>query len=338
MSWLGVDIGGANLKLADGNGYAESHSFALWKNPDSLIQQLRTCIAQAPLADHLVVTMTGELADCFETKAEGVCFILDSVEQAADGRHTRVYLHNGTMVTPHVAKRRPREVAAANWHALARFAARFVEGESALLVDVGSTTTDIIHLANGQPSVGAFEDTDRLISGELVYTGVARTPVCAVAETVPYRGQECPLSRELFATMRDVYLILGALSEDFSDHNTADGRPATKASARMRLGRMICSDPENFNHRDAVAIAHAVAERQVLQIATGLERVSSGLGQRPGCVILSGQGEFAARQALVALGGDSPRVVSLARELGVAISRCAPAHAIAVLSREAVDA
>ena len=337
MSWLGVDIGGANLKLADGKGYAESHSFALWEAPAALTQQLRMCIAQAPAADHLVVTMTGELADCFETKSEGVCSILDAVEQAADGRHTRVYLHNGTMVTPHVAKRRPREAAASNWHALARYAARFTAGESALLIDVGSTTTDIIPMDGDQPGVRDFEDTGRLISGELVYTGVARTPVCAVAAEVPYRGQECPLSRELFATMRDVYLILGKLSEDFSDHNTADGCPATKAAARTRLGRMICADSDNFNHRDAVAMARAIAERQSLQIAAGVEKVSASLGQPPSRAILSGQGEFAGKRALASL-GDSPPVISLAKELGVAISRCAPAHALAVLSREAVDA
>ena len=337
MHWLGVDIGGANLKLADGNGYAESHSFAIWKDPDALTQQLRTCIAQAPPNDHLVVTMTGELADCFETKAQGVSFILDTVERAADGRHTRVYLHNGTMVTPQVAKRRPHEVAAANWHALARFATRFAEGESALLIDVGSTTTDIIHLDEGQPAVTAFADTDRLISGELVYSGVSRTAVCAVVTRVPYRGQDCRISSELFATMRDAYLILGELTEDGADENTADGRPATKASARTRLGRMICADPENFNHRDAVTMAHAIAEQQAIQIGQGLEQVSAGLGQMPGRVILSGQGEFAARRALTTL-GVSPRIISLSKELSVAISRCAPAHALAVLSREAAGA
>ena len=63
MNWLGIDIGGANLKFADGNEYAESHSFAMWKHPNRLGQELRRFIADAPASDHLVITMTGELAD-----------------------------------------------------------------------------------------------------------------------------------------------------------------------------------------------------------------------------------------------------------------------------------
>ena len=95
MSWLALDIGGANLKVADGVGYAESFPFALWRDSVRLAQELRTVIAQAPACDHLAVTMTGELADCFESKSEGVSFILDSVSEASDGRHTRVYLSDG---------------------------------------------------------------------------------------------------------------------------------------------------------------------------------------------------------------------------------------------------
>ncbi|MEO8493517.1 MAG: H4MPT-linked C1 transfer pathway protein, partial [Planctomycetota bacterium] len=88
MQWLALDIGGANLKVADGLGHAESFPFALWREPEHLVQELRTLIAQSPRCDRLAVTMTGELADCFENKTAGVTFILDAVQQAADGRHT----------------------------------------------------------------------------------------------------------------------------------------------------------------------------------------------------------------------------------------------------------
>ena len=217
MPWIGIDIGGANLKLADGRGFALVQPFALWREPQRLAYELRTCIALAPACDHLAVTMTAELADCFVDKAEGVRSIVAAVSDAADGRHSRFYLRTGVFVAPAVAASRPQEAAAANWHALARFATRFSPGESALLIDIGSTTCDIIPLINGKVAARGSTDTERLMTGELVYTGVQRTPLCAVAETVPYRGQTCPLAPEFFATASDVYVLLGRPVRDGDD-------------------------------------------------------------------------------------------------------------------------
>jgi probable H4MPT-linked C1 transfer pathway protein len=334
MQWLGIDIGGANLKLADGCGFTESFAFALWRQPERLSQELRTLIAHAPGRDHLAVTMTGELADCFSTKADGVRFILQALHEAADGRHTRVYLNTGMLVTPQVAVTRPGEVAAANWHALARFAGRFAERGTALLIDVGSTTCDIVPLQDGAPAAAGFTDTERLLCGELVYTGVDRSPVCAVLDGVPFRGQSCPVAGEVFATTRDVYVILDKLPEDSDTRFTADGRPATKPWARTRLARMICADSETFNHRDAVTLAQAVADAQARRIAVAMERVVARMPEAPAVCIVSGRGEFLARQALDHA-KNSYDTVSLSHQLGPRVSRCAPAHAVAVLAREA---
>ena len=133
MNWLALDVGGANLKVADGVDYAQAYSFALWRDREKLAQQIRTAIFEAPPCDHLAVTMTGELADCFESKAAGVRFILQAVSTGSDNRHTRVYLVDGRMVTLQVAITLPHLVAAANWHALARFAGRLAPQGAALL-------------------------------------------------------------------------------------------------------------------------------------------------------------------------------------------------------------
>src|SRR4051794_33257973 len=122
MNWLALDIGGANIKAADGRGFANSEPFALWQQPRKLVDALRAVIAGSPKSDHLALTMTGELADCFATKAEGVQAIVESLVTAADGRHSRVYLTNGKLVSPQIALRQPLLAAASNWHALARFA------------------------------------------------------------------------------------------------------------------------------------------------------------------------------------------------------------------------
>jgi hypothetical protein len=153
MSCLGLDIGGANLKVADGRGWARTAPFAMWRNPGGLADAIANLICHAPTAEKLAVTMTGELCDCFRTKADGVRHILSAVEQAAAGRMICVYLVDGRLVSRGDASEQPHLAAASNWHALATFAGRYAHGRSALLVDIGSTTT-LCHLsmaAHGRP-------------------------------------------------------------------------------------------------------------------------------------------------------------------------------------------
>lgn len=333
MDWLAFDIGGANLKAATGTGYAAHRAFALWREPKRLAAELRTMIAEAPACDRLVVTMTGELADCFETRTHGVRFILHAVHDAADGRHTRVYRLDGRLVAPPAAAGEPLDVAAANWHALATFSGRYVPQGRTLLFDVGSTTSDLVPLRDGRVVASGNTDTQRLISGELVYAGVSRTPVCGLVHHAPYRQHDCPVMLELFATTKDVYLLTGEIDEDPADTHTADRRPATKRAARLRLSRMLGADATHFNMRDAVRIAQHVAQAQVARLAKAVRRVAEQNGGVPDCVVLSGEGEFLARRVLAALEW-SPKLISLAQQLGPSVSKCAPAHALAVLARE----
>ncbi len=333
MKWLALDIGGANLKAADGEGLAVSHPFPMWENPKDLVDALRALISLVPRADHIAVTMTGELADCFNTKAEGVSFILKSVSVAADGRHTRVYLTNGKLVSLQIATKQPLLAAASNWHALANFAGRYAPQGTGLLFDVGSTTSDLIPLSDGVPVTIGKTDPNRMVNGELVYTGVQRSPICAVGVLVPWRGRKCPLADEVFATMYDVYLTLGDLPEDASNKQTADHRPATKAAARDRLARSICADREMFSETDARLASEWLADTQMKKIALIANQLLARLQQPPHTVVISGRGEFLARRVLDKLKLKA-NIVSLTRELGSELSYCAPAHALAVLARE----
>jgi len=334
-NYLALDIGGANIKAADGRGYAESYPFPLWKEPNALAQQVRSIISDAPACDHLVVTMTGELADCFATKADGVKFILKAVASGSDNRHTRVYRVDGKQVTPVVAANAPLLVAAANWHALASFAARFTGQMPALLIDVGSTTTDVIPIWQGKPAAVGKTDTERLLAGELVYTGVERSPICAVLQSTSFRGKPCQVVQEFFATMRDAYLILEKLPEDPASNDTADRRAATKPAARSRLARMLAADQEEFNHRDALALATEAAAAQAKLLQANIARVVAQMPEQPQKIILSGHGEFLADAALAGTALESLPRVSLSKEIGEVNSRCAPAYALAALAREA---
>ena len=163
---LGLDIGGANLKAATCDGRALSVPFALWREPRALPGQVRALVRRFPCR-RLAMTMTGELCDCFVSKRAGVHAILDSVVQAAPKTPIQVWSTRGQFVAVREARADPWRVAAANWHALATFAGRFVPDGAALLIDIGSTTTDIIPLWQGRPMPRGWTDAERLASGAL---------------------------------------------------------------------------------------------------------------------------------------------------------------------------
>jgi probable H4MPT-linked C1 transfer pathway protein len=223
-------------------------------------------------------------------------------------------------------------VAAANWHALSRFAVRFLKSQHGLLLDVGSTTTDIIPLSQAGPLECGTTDTKRLADGSLLYTGVTRSPVCAVVQQAPYRGLQLPVAQELFALMHDVYLLRGDLPEDSSNCETADGRPATKAHARARLGRMICADQTEFHHKDAAVMSEAIASAHVELLSAAISRQLAVDEANP-TIVLCGKGEFIARRAVQQAVSEA-EIKSLRHDLGSAVSAAATAHALAVLASE----
>jgi hypothetical protein len=333
MKTLALDVGGANLKAADGQRFAVSHEFALWRTSERLSGALAELIAASPAADSFVATMTGELADCYETKAQGVAAIVEALAVATAGRELRIYLTDGSFVKPEVAMSRPLATAASNWHALARFAARFLPDGNGFLIDLGSTTCDIIPLVGGQPATLGFTDPDRLVASELLYTGVVRSPVCAVTASLPWRGLQCATAHELFATTLDAYVLLGDLPEDPHSRATADGRPGTRFACRDRLARAICADRDMFSDDDAQAAAATIRDAQSERIAIAVQNVMSRANAKPQTIVISGQGEFLIRRVMEQIQPDV-ELVSLAVQLGPAVSQCAPAHAVAVLAQE----
>ena len=192
MSILGLDIGGANIKAADDSGRAMSRAFPIWKTPERLSAELVSLLGDFPQTEHIAVTMTAELADCFDTKSDGVHFILTSIEsscRAIDsikaGVSVAVWTTSGCFLSIDDARLQPMLVAAANWNALATWCGRLVPDGAALLIDIGTTTTDIIPMVDGKIEAIGRTDPERLRTGELSYSGVRRTPVYGLANAVP---------------------------------------------------------------------------------------------------------------------------------------------------------
>jgi probable H4MPT-linked C1 transfer pathway protein len=323
---IGLDVGGANLKAAHTNGEASSVPFALWRNPSGLSGALRSLLATLPPASRLAVTMSGELCDCYESKRQGVAAILEAAAAAAP-LPVRVWRSDGRFTGPEEARRAPLRVGAANWMALATFAGRLAPQGTALLIDVGSTTTDIVPLNEGKPVPRGRTDPERLQTSELVYKGVRRTPVCCLTDGA--------YAAEVFATTLDIYLVLGSLPEAPDDRDTADGRPATRAGAHGRLARMLCADLETSNEHERRSLALTANLRMVYLLASAVAHVAGRLPAPPRTILTAGSGEFLARSVLREHSAFPPcPIISLSEKLGPAISTAACAHAVAVLNQE----
>ena len=228
------------------------------------------------------------------------------------------------------ARAAPLAVAAANWLALAAFAGRFASTGPSLLLDIGSTTTDIVPLCDGQPSrVGRTIPRPPLHCRELVYTGVNQTPVCALLGAAG--------AAEFFATTRDVYLILDDLPENNSDRDTADGRLATRAAARRASCPPVCADRETCSESKTRRLALRIRNRQLRLLRRASRCVSASLPGLPDTVITAGSGEFLAERLLRKYPERGVHRFSLAEKLGPMVSQAACAYVLAVLATESSE-
>jgi (4-(4-[2-(gamma-L-glutamylamino)ethyl]phenoxymethyl)furan-2-yl)methanamine synthase len=294
--WIALDIGGANIKTAHEGGQARTVPFEVWKRPDELAQAIAAAAAALPASDRAAVTMTAELSDCYPTKAVGVSAVLDAVVAALPGCLIVVWGVDGEFHSVAEARRQPHLAAAANWLALATLAAHLIPDTRGLLIDIGTTTTDLIPLDRGHVAARGRSDTERLQTGELVYAGVRRTPVCALATELPLRGIATGLAAEIFASTLDVYLTLGDIEANPTDLSTADGRPASVTAARDRLARMVGADRDGFSGDDAYAFARAADECLIHRLLLAAERAAGPTIGRPAAAVVAGSGEFLARR------------------------------------------
>ena len=334
---IGWDIGGVNTKAARVDPCAGqspdlrgvSAPYELQRDPDALVPTLRRLAEElgCPNGTPHAVTMTAELSQLFRTKREGVAFVLDSLETAFPRQPFYVYTVDGGFVSPAEARTRPLEVGASNWAATARLVGRFAP--DAILVDIGTTSTDIIPIVAGRVEALGRTDPARLSSGELVYTGALRTPTEALAHEVPLWGGHAAVSAEGFALIGDVHLWLGRLAPADYSVPTPDGRPASRECAGERLARVVCGDRELLDEPAIDEIARALAEAQVGLVAAALERVRRRWPALSTAVV-TGLGDFIAADAAVRVG---LHVVPLADRLGEA-ARTAPAVAVAWLLSE----
>jgi probable H4MPT-linked C1 transfer pathway protein len=337
LTVVGWDIGGVNIKVGRllwqnkeiVDMQAASHPFEIWLKHERLSDALRAAGNELDLEDTkaMAVTMTAELSDAFRSKRDGVVFILEAIEHAFPNIPFYVLNLSGDLVQLSDARQNPLDFAATNWLASALFVAD--KHRDCILVDVGSTTTDIIPIRRGRVIAKGFTDLSRLALGELVYTGVQRTNPNTVSPFVPLQGQMCRVSAEYFTVMGDIYLLLGYLSSENYTSSTPDGRAKSLEGARERLARLICADREMLREEEIFKLARYLFEKQLQQVTEALLQVLSRFedGYRMPLVI-AGAGSFLAAEIGRRL---SMTTVDVGKEWGAKVMAALPSLAVAFL-------
>lgn len=305
---IGWDIGGAHVKaaLTDSNGrllQVSQEPCPLWQG----LEQLRSAVNKIMQAFSIAevrhaVTMTGELVDLFANRESGVRQIITTLTELLSPQPITIFAGKQGFLS--LAELKPEHypaIASANWLATARYVAQ--RQEQGLLIDIGSTTTDILLFKDRSVQTEGFTDYQRLVSGELIYTGIIRTAVMAVAQRAFFNGREQGLMAEYFATMADVYRLTGELQEQHDQTATADGGEKTICASALRLSRMTGYD---FIEADLTLwrqFAQHIRSRQLQLIQAGCERQLSRNRLAPAsCLVGAGVGRFLVKSLAMQFG------------------------------------
>lgn len=349
-SVIGWDIGGAHVKAClciDGEvGDTLQCAAPLWQgleHLDAAIAQARARWPQFATARH-ALTMTAEMTDLFDDRATGVRELSARLARLL-GSQLHFYAGFGAdagqarWLSAPQAGAQWRAIASANWLASADFIGRRIR--NAILVDIGSTTTDLIPVVDGRPAPAGRSDAERLASGELVYLGVVRTPLCALGAQVPFGGEHLNVMNEFFATTADVFRLSGELDAAHDQHPAADGGSKDEVASCRRLARMIGHDLGDADTAAWKALAMHWRGALLAEIGRNLARVRARQPELDDATIIgAGCGRFLAAELAERAGMPFQPFAALAKpaQLNDAndagpdwIATCAPCVAVARL-------
>lgn len=278
-TYVGWDIGGAHLKVAviNQSGTIERAMrlpTPLWQGGiEKLSNTIRQVHAQIDnkSAKH-AITMTAELSDIFIDRATGVRALMRMISDALAPQTYYFYAGKHGLIKPDCSD--IDSIASANWHATATFSAQNID--NGILIDIGSTTTDIIPFTAGKLTNIGYSDHQRLRNNELIYTGITRTPVMSLVNKIFFNGQWQNIIAENFSTMSDIYCLTGQMNQQDDLLLTADSAEKTPLHSARRLARMLGLDMQQTDDIQAmVEVAKYIADQQLQKIQSALLTVLS---------------------------------------------------------------
>jgi probable H4MPT-linked C1 transfer pathway protein len=234
-------------------------------------------------------------------------------------------------------------IASMNWFASVEVVAQ--NSPQALFLDIGSTTTDIALVCDGKPQILGFNDAARLQTDELVYTGVVRTPLMAIAQKILFAGKLVNVTAENFATAADLYTLTGDLPTADNMAETADGEEKSVEASARRIARMVGWDAQDAPLSTWRDLAFAFKQAQLNQLKQAMLRQIDLLDDSRGlCIVGAGVGDFLALELAKELGFQYEFIANLtgiansAVEIRKMAEICFPAYAVANLGMTALHA
>ena len=238
--------------------------------------------------------MTGELVDLFENRLEGVTAIAATLTDLLGEDLWYFCGDNGFKRYQQLDRVDFDKIASANWMATGLWTARHIP--TGLLIDIGSTTTDLLLFKDYSLLNRGYTDHERMRYDELLYTGIIRTPAMMMSERAPIRGFWIKPMAEHFATASDIYRITGELEEETDQMPTTDSGPKTWVGSQRRLARLFGLDATELEDDETRHIANYLRDQQLGQIL-GAVRIQLSRSHIPKSapIVGAGVGRFLVR-------------------------------------------
>lgn len=210
-SVLGIDIGGKNIKYTvltpeKGKYHIDGgiiHSISMKMELDHILKRL---LARIPEVSCIGVTMSFPVS--YRDFQKGVEKIVNSFVNSEPGAPVLLVDFQGDLWSLRDAvTAEPVRFSASNFFGSAFLASKICD--NAVMIDTGSTSTDIILIKNGRPLIMGkdIEDIKRNLTGEMTWTGIMHTLVSSLTHFVPFRGRLVRVNSSS-TTTNDIYNVL----------------------------------------------------------------------------------------------------------------------------------
>ena len=244
--FLGLDIGGAHVKAV---GVDESQKVCfifyekcpVWESFFLLRQTLEKLLKTLGTNNTIFgITITAELSDCFKNRKYGAKQIFKlCLDLNIDFYFFSSKTQNFKKKINYI------DICSMNWLATGKYLKdRINEG---VIIDFGSTTTDLVVIKNKKVINKYFTDYERINNFELIYTGLTRTPLFALSEKIILGNKSYYLIPEFFSSTADLYRVNKTLKKNLDLYDTSDKRSKTQLSSLRRISRNFGIDLDKQN-------------------------------------------------------------------------------------------
>ena len=292
MEIIGWDIGGAHIKASKIN-FVKKKTLTkqlfcpIWININNLNKSILKIKKKLGGCDYHAITMTAELADIFKNRNEGTKKIINILCKAIPEKKIFFYSNLKTFLKKKEALKKTDAINSMNWHATASLISNFYP--NCILVDMGSSTTDIIPIKKKRIIAKGNNDYKRLVYRELIYFGVIRTPITAIEKNKN-------LIYENFANLGDIYRVLNKLPKKIDLTPSQDNKSKSKNDSARRIARVFGKDykKKDFNTWKKLALKIENKQKKILKENINKIRKRNFSSSVP--IIGAGIGEFLIRE------------------------------------------